>query len=255
MPVTEKTRKSLQQLGLTDYEVRAYTSLLEHGAMTANKISANSGVPYSKIYEALGSLEKKGWIEAEHARPSKYYPKPPSEALESTKLRIESELKSNEMQVLSELQPLYEREDRRERPDIWIVRGEFNVLAKIRETISKSQKELLVAIPRLEKTVLEIVYPTLLNLSQAGVKITVMITREVGPEVVKSLSKVAEVGIRDQMFGGGIVSDAKEVMILLGDEAKERTFLAIWSDHIGLANFARNYFGYLWQDARGIRNS
>ena len=72
MTISDKTRRSLQEFGLTDYEIRSYTSLLEIGPATASELSESSSVPYSKIYEVLGSLEKKGWIEMEHGRPSKY---------------------------------------------------------------------------------------------------------------------------------------------------------------------------------------
>ena len=123
LPLTDRVRRSLQEFGLTDYEIRSYSSLLEIGPATASELSEASDVPYSKIYEILGSLEKKGWIESEHGRPSKYYPKPPSLAIEITKSQFENKLKTNEALVLDELQPLYEKKGVREHPDIWIVRG------------------------------------------------------------------------------------------------------------------------------------
>ena len=43
----------MEDLGMTGYEIRVYTSLLEVGAITAADISKRSGVPYSKIYEVL----------------------------------------------------------------------------------------------------------------------------------------------------------------------------------------------------------
>lgn len=41
----------------------------------------------------------------------------------------------------------YEKWDVREHPDVWIVRSEFSVLAKLRETIEDAKKEILVAFP------------------------------------------------------------------------------------------------------------
>ena len=35
--------------------------------------------------------------------------------------------------------------------------------------------------------------------------------------------------------------------LILGQE-DETMGLAIWSDHVGLAKFAKNYFEYLWAD-------
>lgn len=248
MPTSEKTRRSLQDLGLTEYEMRGYIALLEHGAMTASRISEHANVPYSKIYEVLGSLEKKGWIETEHGRPSKYYPKPPAEAVATTRMKIEDTFNISESQVLKELQPIYEKKDTHERPDIWIVRGEYNILAKIRETIARTHRELLIASPVLPELVITNLVPILAHLKEQGVSILIMTSKNVNKEGLKSLADIANVRLRDQMFGGGVISDSEEVVLLLGEE--EKTSLAIWADHIGLAKFAKNYFEYLWRDSK-----
>ena len=56
------------------------------------------------------------------------------------------------------------------------------------------------------------------------------------------------------MFGGGIISDKRYVVILLGPEVGELRILsetvAIWADHAGLAGFAREYFEYLLKDSK-----
>jgi sugar-specific transcriptional regulator TrmB len=57
MSISDKSRKAMESLGLTSYEIKVYLSLLEAGSMTASNISKKSGVPYSKIYEVLNSLE------------------------------------------------------------------------------------------------------------------------------------------------------------------------------------------------------
>jgi hypothetical protein len=49
------------------------------------------------------------------------------------------------------------------------------------------------------------------------------------------------------MFGGGVISDSEEVVLLLGEE--DRATLAIWADHIGLAKFAKDYFEVLWRES------
>ena len=55
MSISDKTKKSLEKIGLTSYEIRAYTTLIKDGESNASEISQNSGVPYSKIYEILGT--------------------------------------------------------------------------------------------------------------------------------------------------------------------------------------------------------
>lgn len=226
-----------------------YNSLLENGPLVASKISDEAVVPYSKVYEVLGSLGKKGWVEIEHGRPSKYYPASPSTALEAHRLKTEREIAESGSQVLNELQPIFDGKEARERPDIWIMRGEFNILSKVRETVERCKSELLVAIPGLLEEVVDILAPTITALKEKGVRLMVMTTRNVDAKLLERLTKFAEVKVREQMFGGGIVSDMSEVVLLLGEDRQAKSPLAIWSDHLGLARLAKTYFEYLWNEA------
>ena len=89
MSVSDQTRKSLEKVGLTGYEIKTFTSLLKTGELTASNLSQQSGVPYSKIYEVLSSLEEKGWIGSDESRPTKYFPKSPNSALQTTKQKAD----------------------------------------------------------------------------------------------------------------------------------------------------------------------
>ena len=91
MSISDKVRKSLEKIGLTSYEIRTYTALINSGELNASELSNKSGVPYSKIYEVLGTLEEKGWIGSDDSRPTKYIAKSPVTALESTKQNIDGE--------------------------------------------------------------------------------------------------------------------------------------------------------------------
>jgi len=255
LTISDKARQSLQEFGLTDYEIRSYTSLLEIGPATASELSEACNVPYSKIYEVLGALEKKGWVEMEHGRPSRYYPKPPSVAMEIMKSQRENALKKNEALVLGELQPIYEKKGVRERPDIWIVRGDFNVLARIRETVEHVQKEILAAVPALPDSVAVVLVPLVRMIVERGVKVQLMTMNVPMTETVTELTKLCEVRVREQMFGGGLIADGREVILLLGQERDEAISLGIWSDHIGLAKFAKTYFEYLWADSKSVKDN
>lgn len=250
MSISDHAKKILRELGLTEYETRAYLSLLEKGATTASQVSEHANVPYSKIYETLNSLEKKGWIETKRGRPSRYYPKSPSEALNAVRLQLEDSLKSWEQTVVSELQPLYEKREIREKPDIWILRGEFNTLAKLREMLSKAKVELMIAAPKLPKALVEAVAPMLIAFKGSEVKTLLMIGKDVEEQIIEKLMEVAEVRVRDHMFGGGVIVDGKEALLLLGEE---KSPLVIWSDHLGLVKFAKDYFQYLWESSKNIR--
>ena len=131
MSISDKTRKALEKIGLTSYEIRTYTALLKSGELTASDLSQKSGVPYSKIYEVLGTLEEKGWIGSDDSRPTKYFAKSPSTGLETTKQKMDSDFKENNSVIVNELIPLYEKSGTSERPDIWFLSGTINIAANL----------------------------------------------------------------------------------------------------------------------------
>lgn len=250
MPVSEKTRRALKEFGLTEYEAKAYISLVESGALAASELSRIASIPYSKIYEIIGNLERKGWVESEQGRPSKYYAKAPSTALESSRVRFETTMRSSEADALMELQPLYEKKGVQEKPDIWIVRGQENILDKIRETLSRTKRELMVAMPVAPDPIVSVALPILRAMRERGVKVFVMLPLTANKEIVGRLKSVIDVRLREQMFGGGIISDDNQIILLLGEEPEKGLTLAISSDHIGLVRFGKNYFEYLWESSK-----
>ena len=100
MSISDKTRKALEKIGLTSYEIRTFSALLKSGELTASDLSQKSGVPYSKIYEVLGTLEEKGWIGSDDSRPTKYFAKSPSTGLETTKQKMETDFSQNQNVIL-----------------------------------------------------------------------------------------------------------------------------------------------------------
>ena len=250
MSVSEKTKRALKDFALTEYEVKAYVALVDAGPLSASELSRAAAVPYSKVYEILGNLERKGWVESEQGRPSKYYAKAPSTALESSRMRVETTLKASQAEALGELQPLYEKRGVQERPDIWIVRGQNNILDKIRESLERTRSELLVAMPIVPDPILSVALPLLSVVKGRGVRVSVMVPRATGREALREIMGLADVRVREQMFGGGIISDSNQIILLLGEEPEKGLTLAISSDHLGLVRFGKSYFEYLWENSR-----
>jgi sugar-specific transcriptional regulator TrmB len=255
LPVSEDAKKVLHEVGLTEYETRAYLILLERGVMTASEVSEHGGVPYSKVYETLNSLERKGWVEVERGRPSRYFPKAPSEALEAERLRLEDMVNSWKGVVMGELQPLYEKRELLEKPDIWILRGEFSILAKLREMLDVVKSELLIAVPAFAKPFVDASVSTLGQVRASGVNVKVMVA---GKWTEKELALLGDARQRDTLFGGGVIVDGKEALLFLGEADTKRTYsglLVIWSNHIGLVKFAREYFQLLWDTAKPTKTN
>ncbi|MFC6724782.1 TrmB family transcriptional regulator [Halobium palmae] len=73
----------LRDLGLSEYEARAYRSLLRTGPTTAKELSRASDVPMGRIYDVLNSLEQYNLVRSQAAsRPKKYVAVEPDAALD-----------------------------------------------------------------------------------------------------------------------------------------------------------------------------
>jgi hypothetical protein len=98
--------------------------------------------------------------------------------------------------------------------------------------------------------------PLLRALHDRGVKVNILASAKINPEIIKNLSRIAEVRVKDGLFGGGVIGDSKHVVILLSEGSGDGGVIepvAIWADHAGLAVFAKGYFEYLWDDS--LQNS
>jgi len=254
--ISDKTKKSLEKIGLTSYEIRAYTTLIKDGESNASEISQNSGVPYSKIYEILGTLEEKGWIGSDDSRPTKYVAKAPANALETTKQNADTIFSENKNVILSELVPLYEKSGTSEKPDIWFISGALNIVSKIMEMVENCRQEVMIAVPQAGEEIVKQALPKIRQLHDKGIEITILTSDSLDKESLKSISRVANVKVKEGLFGGGIISDKRYVVILLGPEISSSSsseLVAIWADHSGLAGFAREYFEYLLKDAKVVK--
>jgi sugar-specific transcriptional regulator TrmB len=74
---------SLRDLGLSEYEERAYRALLKTGPTTAKELSRVSDVPMGRIYDVLNSIETYNLVRSQSAsRPKKYVAVEPGTALD-----------------------------------------------------------------------------------------------------------------------------------------------------------------------------
>ncbi len=164
-------RKALEALGLTEYEAKAYISLVEKGASNAGNLSRLTEIPHSKIYEVLMRLEKRKLVEVQKGRPLYFRAIKPSAALEG----MENELKESLSHELSEktaslennyrkrlaeiseahsvlegLDNFYEKTESVELSEefVWTIRGKNNLNTQAKNTILNAQVEARLMAPR-----------------------------------------------------------------------------------------------------------
>jgi len=246
MSLSERAQSALEQLGLTGSEVKAYVALLRGGTMTANGVSRAARIPYSKVYDSLKSLHAKGWVEEQKSRPVVFTARPPDTALEELRAKQQTERKEKEQLVMDELMGIYAKTGEQERPDLWIMRGTNEIYSRVKNLLLNCRAELLVALPPQVLPFMDQMEPLLGALKEKGVKSEILTSPDAPESSLKRFTKYAEVRTRKTMYGGGLVSDSREVVLLLAGGEQATLPLAIWASHHGLASFAKDYFEFLW---------
>jgi len=88
-------KETLQELRerfkLNIYEIKIWTSLLSRGIAAASELAEISGVPRSRCYDVLESLEKKGFIIMKIGKPIKYIAVQPEAVMDRVKKRLQED--------------------------------------------------------------------------------------------------------------------------------------------------------------------
>jgi len=88
--------EALRELGLSEYEARAYAALVAMGELTPHEVSSAANIPYTKVYEVLKRLEAKGWAVAVSRSPLVYAPRRLEEVLAQERRKVEERLRRAE---------------------------------------------------------------------------------------------------------------------------------------------------------------
>ncbi|PSN86327.1 hypothetical protein B9Q02_02755 [Candidatus Marsarchaeota G1 archaeon BE_D] len=249
MEEARPTIRHLRALGLSQSEAELYLAALTRGGGDAKSLSQTSGVPYGKVYTALKRLVEKGWLIEVEGFPKRYLPRSPKEAVKIHRNFLESKFAEAEKAVVEELEPLFEAKDQTEKPQVWLITGFDKVTARACSMILDAEREIEVAIPMLFPGLEEVLAVFKSKLGYSSLKIKILGS----PDVVRSLplynSYDVEIRLVESMFGGGIVSDKSEAMILL---SIEKNPIAVWAKHSALAEIAHTYFDYIWKSAKPL---
>jgi sugar-specific transcriptional regulator TrmB len=139
----------LKPLGLSDYEIRVFLTLLVNGPMNYKVLGQESSVPTGKIYVVLSSLESKGFIETIQEKPKVFKAAEPKKALRRRLRQIEDdyfELELKTKEALLTLQNQYNlKYDIIQGVVSEIFVGNTSFVNKVRENLLKAEDEVLVS--------------------------------------------------------------------------------------------------------------
>ncbi|MCL4296717.1 MAG: hypothetical protein KJ077_13355 [Anaerolineae bacterium] len=131
---------SLQQLGFSEYEARAYTALLQRSPLNGYELAKLSGLPRANIYSVLQKLEERGAvIRLDIPGGVQYAPLPAEELIQRLHSQFQETLDTAQ-QALNEISSPAEYEY------VGNTRGYPALLEHARALLSAAQERVLVAI-------------------------------------------------------------------------------------------------------------
>lgn len=131
---------SLQQLGFSEYEARAYTALLQHSPLNGYELAKLSGLPRANIYGVLQKLEERGAvIRLDIPGGVQYAPLPAEELIQRLRTQFQETLDTAQ-QALNEISSPAEYEY------VGNTRGYPALLEHARALLNAAQERVLLAI-------------------------------------------------------------------------------------------------------------
>ncbi len=221
----------LTRLGLSEYEAKAYVSLLRENPLTAYEISKKSGVPSSKIYEVIKKLEIRHMVQSIHAeRTRMFIPTTPEEFIERFRTVVEDNLQAVRYE-LGSFKPGIDTSY------TWHIKDYDNLILRAKRMLYTSQETILLSVWPEE---IEVLSGPLKDTESRGVKIAVL---HYGATNIK-IGQVYRHPVEDTTFarknvrGFSLVVDSKEALTgkIDGHETE-----AVWSMNEGFVMMAEDH--------------
>lgn len=138
----EREIKSLlKELGLNEYEVRAYLTLIRNGPLTAGELATLSKVPQPRIYDVIRTLMAKGFVTTSEGRPKQVVPINPNNVMNAMKRRYTEKIDA----LKTALEKLYTPKG--EIGSVTVVKSRITLEDYIRQAVKRSRFHLSIAVP------------------------------------------------------------------------------------------------------------
>jgi len=243
---------------LNIYETKVWLALLSKGIASAGEVATLSGVPRSRTYDVLETLEKKGFAIVKLGKPVKYIGIKPKLILEKLKKnvmrdageRIEILSKVKQTDEFTQLENLYVGgivPTKRENISASL-KGKLNISNQIKETLQNAEKEIIICTSVEDlNSKLKLFSQTFQRLKNSKIKIKVALSgndKMIDELNAKLGMKFKKININAKFF----IVDRKEVLFYVTKNAEED--IAIWLD----SDFFAQAFADLFDKAMKVEN-
>lgn len=255
--------KILEKIGLSEYEARAYTTLLFLGPSKAGEVSKQAQIPHSKIYQILDKLTLKQLVESFEGRPKEFRAISPEIALLRLIDQKEKEIRSLReavKKIENALKPI-------QLPQIsygvWTIKGRkwSEFFDKCAEMIERSRKYIFAVTREFSRTAK--LAEAVRNCLRRGVKLRIIGLQK--PQTTDALARAKwyiKCGIEVKIFETKIhprmlVCDGKEVLIRLDSKPTQREgfiYYSLWSQDEALVSVIDKYVKDMWKSGKPLKS-
>jgi sugar-specific transcriptional regulator TrmB len=233
----ELVKRIKEYFNLNIYETKVWLALLSKGIASAGEVAELSGVPRSRTYDVLESLEKRGFAIIKIGKPVKYIAVKPTEVIEKMKTKTMQDAQEK-VKSLSNLKGTQEYNELEQLHNTGIspiksheitgsLKGRSNILSRTREILENAKKEILICTSLHDfEDKSRVLLPLIQKLQNNNIKVKLALSGE--QEKVKKFGarnglkiKVSEAKAR--LF----MSDKSEVLFLVTPENSEEE-MAVW---------------------------
>lgn len=235
MNVSDTAREVLKRFGLSEYESKAYATLVELGTASVREICRVAGIPQPRAYDTLSKLESKGLIETQDGRPTIYRAVPPKVAFD----RLEKGLRAQTVIAVEEFASRYGGE--RSKADMWTIKGQMNIINKIEEMINSVERQLTLSVPT---EVLERIKPTLDKVARKDVEIKLMVSQRGNPDAaIPAVSGAIKLTRKDDIPAILVVVDKKQALISSGCTSNYNgPWISVWTNEPSFVELVLIFF-------------
>jgi HTH-type transcriptional regulator, sugar sensing transcriptional regulator len=253
----ELVKQIKEYFNLNIYETKVWLALLSKGIASAGEIAELSGVPRSRTYDVLESLEKEGFAIAKLGKPVKYIAVSPTtvvEKLKSNTLRRANESVSmlsnlKETKEYVELEQLYKGgiEPVRHQNVSGAIKGKSNIFNHLKELLEGAKKEVLICTSATEINDRSRIFSSLFNnIKKRKIILKVALSgdeNEIKKVNAKFKINAQKLDVHSRFF----MTDREQLLFMLSQSQKDDEEVGVWIN----SGFFVNSLSYLFEKAWG----
>lgn len=234
---SEMIRQIKEYFDLNIYETKVWLALLSKGIASAGEVATISGVPRSRTYDVLESLEKRGFAIVKIGKPVKYIAVKPTEVIEKLKSNTMNEAQER-VKSLSNLKSTQEYVELEQLHNSGMspikyadltgsIKGRSNIISRMRELLENAQKEVLICTSASDfEDKSRVLAPTIEKLVSKNIKVKFALSGD--PEHIKKVnSKLSVKAKQTDTPTRMCMADKKEILFMVTPENSKEE-VAVW---------------------------